>query len=573
MTSRNRLRFVFAWLLTLMPAHAQTGPGSDADVRKILSDRIDRDHQGVGIVVGIIEPEGAAAERRVISYGTLDQGDKRPLNGDTLFEIGSMTKVFTSLVLMDMVQKGEVKLTDPISKFLPSTVKMPERNGKKITLQDISTQSSGLPRLPSNMAPKDMANPYADYSVDQLYQFLSGYELPRDPGEKYEYSNLAVGLLGHALSLRAGMDYESMIKARITGPLKMTSTGIALTPDMKSRFAVGHNGQLKPVPAWDLPTLAGAGALRSTANDMLTFLAANLGFERTPLAAAMAAEISIRRPTGMPNTEIAYAWHITTKDDHSIIWHNGGTGGYRTFMGFDPKTRVGVVVLSNTSTAVGVDDIGRHLINAAFPLATFDTKEHKAIAVDSKLLDGYTGRYQLAPNFILNVMREDDHLYAQATGQGRFEIFPEAEKEFFAKVAGITITFHTSPDGKANALVLHQNGMNTPAKRLEGEPEKPKERKAVAIDAAVLEGYTGNYQVTPAMILSVTRDGNQLFTQATGQAKVEVFAESSKQFFLKVVDAQLTFLTDAQGKATAVVLHQGGMDITCKRVPAASTQP
>jgi hypothetical protein len=280
----------------------------------------------------------------------------------------------------------------------------------------------------------------------------------------------------------------------------------------------------------------------------------------------MAAEISIRRPTGVPNMEIAYAWHIITKDDRSIIWHNGGTGGYRTFIGFDPKTRTGVVVLSNTSTAEGADDIGRHLLNAGFPLATFDTKERKAISVDSKLFDGYTGRYQMAPNFILNITHDGDHLYAQATGQGRFEIFPEAEKEYFAKVANIQITFNTGADGKATGLVVHQGGMNTPAKRIEGEAEKPKERKEVAVDPAILEGYTGRYQVTPAMVLTVTLEGNRLFTQATGQPKFEVFAESPKEFFVKSFDAQLTFRTDAQGKATEVVLHQGGADVPCKRI-------
>jgi len=398
------------------------------------------------------------------------KGDNRPVNGDTVFEIGSITKVFTSLLLMDMVKKGEVALDDPVSKFLPSTVKVPERNGRKITLQDLSTQSSGLPRMPSNFAPKDPTNPYADYSVDQFYQFLSGYQLTRDIGEKYEYSNLGVGLLGHALALRAGTSYETLVKTRITGPLEMTSTSITLTPAMKARFATGYDGDLKAVPAWDLPTFAGAGALRSTVNDMLTFLAANLGYTVTPLAPAMAAEISIRRPTGTEGMEIAYAWHILTKDGKSMIWHNGGTGGFRTFAGFDPQTRLGVVVLSNVSSAEGVDDIGRHLLNPSFALAQFDTKEHKAVSIDTKLFDGYVGRYQMAPKFILSITRNGDHLFAQATGQGAFEIFPEADKEFFAKIGKIQISFHTGADGKATDIVVHQAGMNTPAKRLADTP-------------------------------------------------------------------------------------------------------
>jgi D-alanyl-D-alanine-carboxypeptidase/D-alanyl-D-alanine-endopeptidase len=552
MSSRSLLT-----LVCLASAYAQVP--SDEEIHKILADRIDRDHQGVGIVVGVIEPKG----RRIVSVGKLDSGDKRTLNGDTVFEIGSMSKVFTSLLLMDMVQKGEVSLTDPVAKFLPATAKIPERNGKKITLQDLSTQSSGLPRMPNNFNPKDMTNPYADYSVEQMYQFLSGYTLTRDIGEKYEYSNLGVGLLGHALALRAGMSYEALVKARITGPLEMTSTSITLTPDEKARFAVGHDGDLHAVSAWDIPTLAGAGALRSTANDMLTFLSANLGYTKTPLAPAMAAEISIRRPTGTPGMEIAYAWHVITKDGKSIIWHNGGTGGFRTFMGFDPETRVGVVALANVSNAEGVDDIGRHLLNASFPLANFDKKERKAVPVDTKLFDGYVGRYEMDPKFILSITRDGDHLYGQATGQGRFEIFPESEKEYFAKVTDLQISFHTGADGKATELVVHQGAENTPAKRLEGAPVT---RKEMAVDPAVLEKYTGKYQIAPSMSMTITRDGGRLFTQITGQQPFELFAESAKEFFLKEVDAQLTFRTDEQGNATEVVLHQAGRDMPWKRV-------
>jgi CubicO group peptidase (beta-lactamase class C family) len=244
-------------LLPLSSLSGQTTP-SDAKIRQILIDRIDRDRQGVGMVVGVIDAKG----RRIIVYGSLAEGDTRPLNGDTVFEIGSV------------------------------------------------------------MNPQDpMNNPFADYTVDQLYQFLSGYRLTRDIGSQYEYSNLGVGLLGHVLALRAGSSYEDLVRSRITEPLDMSSTAIALSPNMKARLAVGHNGALKPVPNWDIPTLAGCGALRSTANDLLNFLAANLGYRKTPLAAAMSAEISTRRPTGTPGLEIAYAWHIRTAHGSSIILH------------------------------------------------------------------------------------------------------------------------------------------------------------------------------------------------------------------------------------------------------------
>src|SRR5271170_8100898 len=374
------------------PQNQNSSTPTDSEIHQILVDRIDTQHQGIAIVVGIIDANG----RRIISYGHFEKGDTRSLNGDTIFEIGSETKVFTALLLSDMVQHGEVSLDDPVSKFLPATVKLPQRNGKSINLVDLATHTSGLPRLPTNLSPKDPANPYADYTVDQLYQFLSTYQLTRDIGSQYEYSNLGGGLLGHLLALRAGTTYEALVESRICKPLAMKSTAITLTPEMKARLAPGHDAQLETVPNWDLPTLAGAGALRSDANDMLTFIAANLGYVKSPLAPAMAAMLNTRRPTGTAGLEIGLGWHIITKGDKQIIWHNGGTGGYRSFMGFDPKSKVGVVLLSNVSTPVGVDDIGRHLLDPSSPLAA-PPKEHKQVAVDPKLFDNYVGSYQLAP--------------------------------------------------------------------------------------------------------------------------------------------------------------------------------
>jgi serine-type D-Ala-D-Ala carboxypeptidase/endopeptidase len=533
---------------------------SDADIRQILVDRIDHQHQSVGIVVGLIGPEG----RRVIAYGRLEKGDLRPLTGDTIFEIGSETKVFTSLLLADMVQRGEVTLGDPVAKYLPPGAKMPERNGHSITLVDLATHTSGLPRLPTNMSPKDPANPYADYSVEQLYQFLAGYQLTRDIGSQYEYSNLGGGLLGHVLALRAGMSYEALIESRICAPLGMNSTGITLTSEMNARLAVGHNAALETVENWDLPTLAGAGALRSTANDMLTFIAGNLGYTKSPLAPAMAAMLKERRPTGQPDLEMALGWHIFTTGGKEIIWHNGGTGGYRSFMGFDPKVRVGVVLLSNAETSAGVDDIGRHLLDPGAPSLT--PREHKQVTVDPKLFDGYVGTYQLAPNFIITITRDGDHLFEQATGQPKFEIFPEGDRIYFLKVVDAQITFITDSQGHTTELVLHQNGRDAHGTRLKGDAPPPKERKQIVVAQKVFDGYVGRYQLAPNFVLTITREDDHFFEQATGQPKAEIFAESDHDYFLKIVDAQITFVTESNGHTTELILHQGGFDQHAKRI-------
>jgi serine-type D-Ala-D-Ala carboxypeptidase/endopeptidase len=463
---RPLLALPFLLLALVTNAAAQSPPPSNDEIRKILVDRIDRDRQSVGIVVGIIEPSG----RRIISYGTVAKDDKRPVDGDTVFEIGSITKVFTSLTLADMVQRREVALSDPIAKFLPPQVTVPERNGRQITLEDLSTHTSGLPRLPNNMKPADLANPYADYSIEQLYQFLSTYTLPRDTGSQFEYSNLGGGLLGHILARRAGTDYEALVRSRILGPLKMSETAIRLTPAMQTRLAAAYDGSLNPAKNWDLPTLAGAGALRSTADDMLTFLSAALGYTESPLAPAMAAMVQPRRSaglnTGAAKTEIGLAWILTTRGDAQIVWHNGGTGGYRSMIAFDPKRRVGVVVLSNAGTAAGVDDIAMHLLDPAVPLLQPPTR-HTQISVDTRTYDALVGRYQAAPTFVLSVTREGDRLFVQATGQPRFEIFPEGRREYFLKVVDAQITFDADIDGHAPSLTLHQNGRDIPAKRIE----------------------------------------------------------------------------------------------------------
>jgi D-alanyl-D-alanine-carboxypeptidase/D-alanyl-D-alanine-endopeptidase len=240
--------------LSLSQFASASQPRSDAEIRQILADRLEGFEQRVGIVVGVIGPDG----RKIIAAGSMGMNDPRPLDGDTLFEAGSITKAFTSLLLAEMVERGEVALDDPVAKYLPAAVKVPTRNGKPITLQDLSRHRSALPRMPSNFNPKNPVNPYVDYPVQRLYEFLSGHELRRDIGAEYEYSNLGAGLLGHALARRAGLSYEGLLQQRVLRPLGMASTGIALTPALKARSAGAHIR----VPARADATLGVHGCLR-----------------------------------------------------------------------------------------------------------------------------------------------------------------------------------------------------------------------------------------------------------------------------------------------------------------------
>jgi serine-type D-Ala-D-Ala carboxypeptidase/endopeptidase len=433
------------------------GAASD-DLQALLKSRVDQ-KKAVGIVVATIDAQG----RNVVAYGKIAKDRQVIPDANTVFEIGSVTKVFTSLLLADMVERGEVRLDTPVAELLPKGVKVPSRNGRQITLLDLSMQSSGLPRLPSNLRPADFANPYADYSPAKLYEFLSGYTLPRDPGEKYEYSNLGAGLLGHALALKAGMSYEELVRIRILEPLGMHDTSITLSDDQTKRLAPGYDTSLNPARNWDFDALAGCGALRSTAADMLTFLAANLELADTPLKVAMRRIRSVRKPTGVPDLDIAMAWHILTKFGGEIFWHDGGTYGYRSFIGFDPAAKKGVVVLRNTFA--DNDDIGRHLLDNRYPLAT-PVRERAQISVDPEVLKRYVGQYQVAPSFAIRVTLDGNHLMAQATNQPAFEIFAEKENEFFLKVVDAQITFVVDSAGMTTGLVLHQNGQNMKAPKI-----------------------------------------------------------------------------------------------------------
>ena len=458
-------RIAVSMLLMAAAAWAQTPVPPDAEIRALLAERVDKRHQAVGMVAGVIEPSGT----RIVTYGKPAKDGGRPLDGDTIFEIGSITKVFTALLLSDMAQHGEVKLDDPISKYLPAGVRAPERNGKQITLAELAEHTSGLPRLPNNFSPKDGTNPYADYTAEKLYAFLNSYQLTRDPGEKWEYSNLATGLLGHLLSLRAGKDFETLVETRIAVPLGMPSTRVTLTPEMKERMAAGYNASLEPARLWDFDALAGCGALRSTANDLLTFVAANLGYKKTPLQSAMAAMLEVRVPAGPLNMQQALGWHILQHNGRDLVWKDGGTYGFGSFIGFDAKTKTGVVVLANSFSlaAGGVDDLALHLLDTSLPLAGTPPKERTAIPADPKILENYVGRYQLTPAFFITITRDEDRLYAQVTGQPKIQIFAESEKEFFLKVVDAQISFKTDVKGRATELILHQNGMDQRATRTE----------------------------------------------------------------------------------------------------------
>jgi CubicO group peptidase (beta-lactamase class C family) len=508
------------------------------------------------LVFGVVDGD----KTEVVAFGKLDDG-KTP-DADTVYEIGSVTKTFTATLLARAVLSGRVTLDTPVAQLLPD-FKIPSRSGKEITLGDLATQHSGLPRMPSNFLPKDPANPYADYDAAKLKAFLAGYRLPRDAGAVYEYSNLGFGLLGYALAQLEHTTYGAVLDDEILKRLAMTMSGNSMTISgtvftdvMRAHLAPGHDGAGKAAKNWEIDALAGAGAIRSTTNDMLRYLKANMGIDQSPLAAAM--KLAQQPRSDMTKTiRIGLAWMTT---DKGIVWHNGMTGGYGSFLGFTADGRRGVVILANT--AADADDLGFATLDANAPLAP----TYKAIVLRSAALDDYVGTYKLADKFLLKVFRLNDELFAQATGQGAFPIFPSAPNEFFYKVVRASISFTRDANGVVDGLVLHQNG-DRPAAKLSAS-ELPPEPKETALDAATLGDYVGKYRFNFG-ILDVALKSDHLEAQLTGQPAFPIFASAKDKFFYKVVDAQLDFARNAIGEVVAVVLHQNGRDM---RAPRMTTQ-
>jgi len=426
---------------------------SDAELQRIVDDRVITYRDSVGLVIGVVEPSG----RRVVSRGPAQVGNDDSVDGDTIYEIGGVSKVFTALLLTDMARRGEVALTDPVAKYLPPATKMPTYAGKPMTLLDLATHTSGLPRMPSNVAPVDLNNPNADMNADQLLKSVAAYELTRPVGSGYEYSNAGFDLLALALAAAGHADFETLLKARILGPLHMANTHIALSADEKEHQSNGYDMHLSPVPRAAIPSVLGADGMRSTANDLLNFIAANIGLVNTPLAPAMADMLKTVRPTQYDELKVALGWHIATLDGVEMVWENGRTEGYRAFIGFAPKLRTGVVVLSNAADTI--DDIGVHILDNAQPLRTL----RREAPIQPSLFDNYIGRYLVSETFSLVVTRDGNRLYIQGTGEPRAELFAEGDDMFFLRETNAEVKFHTDSGGRARAMEITQDGKTVPA--------------------------------------------------------------------------------------------------------------
>ena len=468
-------------------------------------------------------------------------GDHAP-SADTPFEIGSITKAFTNLLLAELVAKGVVEYQTTIASIVPEVqFGNPEVGG--ITLEQLATHTSGLPRLPSNMRPANPADPYADYTPQLLLEELSSVRSGQSLAHQYAYSNLGVGLLGYVLGKADGSDYGSALEEHVLAPL-----GIKAELGCMEGSAIGHAGQ-SPVPYWHLDALAGAGGLCMSANELAKVFTQYLT-DAKPLAHELQKDFEI--VAGAGPYSVTRVWHVAGDGDNTVYWHNGGTGGFRSFAGFNPASKEALVILSNTDA--DVTEVGMEAL-----LGDAGNRPSTDASATAGSFEEYTGHFLLNPGFSISVFERDGMLFGQATGQPPLTLGAAGEDRFNVMEVDASIEFTRNDDGEVSGLVLNQNGVAQPAPRVD-EPVRPKTYDEIALPDTALDEYVGEYQLGPGFVFTIRHENGQITAQLTGQGPAPIYAHAKDEFFYRIVDAQLTFTRGADGEINGLILHQNGMD-------------
>jgi len=539
-------------------------------IRAFLQERVEVGKQDVAMVIGIVDTNGS----RVVGCGQLDNGTVQEVNGDTVFEIGSITKTFTGLLLQDMVERGEMKLDDPVAKYLPKSVRMPAYEGKQITLYHLATHTSGLPLLPYNLNPKWSDNPYADYTIKKLYDFLSGFELNHPPGKGYEYSEMGMELLGQAIALRAGTNYESLVVNRICRPLKMDSTLVTLTPELKSRLAFGHDRLGHKVPSLGFQGLEAGCGLRSTANDLLKYLSANLGLTPSSLTPLMDETHKVHYESMRPYAKVGLAWMIGDfPQGTEFIMHGGVSPGYTSFIGFDPNRRRGVVVLTSSDDLIDVNYLGMLLLESQWQ-RDLRPKTSKISGLD---YDSYVGEYTLSPNiglgiFALRMFLANMTRRAWAVVAGfclcvlllvvlleRIAVYRRLRKGLFLRWQGISFRIRCVLLGIVALAV-------------------------VALAVQIVLAAAQKLWAPAHPVIGIHRNGDRLFIQCTGsshftndctlpQITGELLPESKARFFERLSCIPITFSRAASGKVTGLTTFFLGSELSFVKTSDTAPDP
>lgn len=500
---------------------------------------------------GIVTAESVNGLTRFAAYSS--PSDSTSYSEDTLFEIGSITKVFTGLLLAQAVVDGKVRLDTTIAELLPD-LKFTDPQVAAITLKQLSTHTSGLPRLPGNhLLGTHEGDPYAGYTEELLFTFLKYTKLTEKPPYPSRYSNLGVGLLGHLLGKVYQTTWEEAVIKHICGPLGLHHTRMSIE-ELKLPLAKPHADE-KEVKSWHFQAIAGAGALRSTAKDLLRFGYAIAKHQDTPLAKAFALALKPQEPLDGPKSHIGLGFFIQTQDQVTEYSHGGGTGGYRSSLQVIPERNIVRVVLINNASMGGESVIAKTHIEPPRVIP-------KKITLTEQTMAEYPGIYKTTAGLTFTLIIHEKQLYARLTGQPFVPIYAHGEDRFFYQNISAEIHFSRS-EGEIHDLALHQNRRQILAQRQPQPTPKITLRKA-----AELKPYTGIYMLMGIKELTLSLRGNTLYAHLEDQEPAPIFETQKDVFEFDIVEAKLTFSRDDQGHVSQVILTQNGLQLPALRKPA-----
>jgi len=532
-------------------------PGRE-ELTEAMINRVKKDNYPGAAV--LISRDGDMLYNKGFGYAELSHNT--PISPETKFRIGSITKQFTAAAILKLQEDGLISVEDKLSKYIPDFPR-----GEEVTIDRLLTHTSGIHSFTSQ--PNFLDRVRLEISAQEMVDSIKSYKYDFDPGEKYLYNNSGYFLLGYLIEQITKKTFAEYLQETFFDPIGMKNSGIHDWHTILVHEATGYSvigGKLQKAMDWNMSQAGGAGAIYSTVGDLYLWNEAVFGgkvlSEKSLQAAFTPAVLNDGNPAMQGGGGYGYGWIIGEFRGLKSISHSGGLHGFLSYLVRFPEKNFTISVLHNASPPVGFTPGG-----LAYELApiylweeleaqqSFSTSED----VDKDLYGLYAGKYEYPQGMIMTISQEDDRLFAQMTGQPKFEIFPRSENEFFWKVVDAQITFHLDESGKITHAMHFQGGQNLKVPRIE-------EEAPAVVDPAVFDAYIGEYKLAQAAIITVTRENDKLFVQLTGQPKFEIFPRSETEYFLKVVKADVTFKKDDSGKVSGLILFQGGIEQNAPKV-------
>ncbi len=524
---------------------AAQSPAPAVDAARL--DEIVQAHVDTGAFMGTVLVARGNTVLLSKGYGAANLEWQIPNTPATKFRLGSLTKQFTAAAIMLLVEQRKLGLDDPVSEHLPSS----PAAWDKITIRNLLTHTSGIPNFTA--LPGYASWKLSPTTPEETIAHFRDLPLDFPPGTRMSYSNSGYIVLGLLIERASGQKYADFVREHIFMPLGMNDSGYdandAIVPMRAAGYAPGPSGP-RNAPYIDMTVPYAAGGLYSTTADLLRWTQGLFGGK-------LLSAKSLQAMTTPFMSDYAFGLTVRKVGGRTLIEHNGGIEGFNTDLAYFPDDKLTVAALANLNGSAP-SEIVSELSAAAHGEAVTLPSERKEVSVSKDALSKLVGAYELAPTANLQISVSNGQLYAKLGPQPPLALYPESDTRFFARAVDAQVDFELGPNGVATALVLHQNGMDRRAPRVA-------ERREITLSADQLAQYVGAYELAPGFELAITLEDGHLMSQATGQGKVELYAESQNEFFLKVANAQIEFLRGDDGKVNGLILHQGGRDVHAAR--------